>query len=110
MAASLKADDPARKTNYEEAVKQFAAFIEEYPQSSEVESAFYGSAIASFQVGDYAPAQTALETNLKRFPNSPGILDSQNLLALIFATEASKMLGVEGADQQAAFALYTKSA
>jgi outer membrane protein assembly factor BamD (BamD/ComL family) len=110
LAASLKADDPARKTNYEEAVKQFAAFIEEYPQSSEVESAFYGSAIASFQVGDYAPAQTALETNLKRFPNSPGILDSQNLLALIFATEASKMLGVEGADQQAAFALYTKSA
>ena len=28
LAASLKADDPARKTNYEEAVKQFAAFIE----------------------------------------------------------------------------------
>ena len=110
LAASLEADDPARKTNYEEAVKQFAAFIEKYPQSSEVEPAFYGSAIASFQVGDYAAARTALETNLKRFPNSPGILDSQNLLALIFATEASKMLGAEGADQQAAFALYTKSA
>lgn len=110
LAASLKADDPARKTNYEEAVKKFAAFNEKYPQSSEVESAFYGSAIASFQVGDYTAAQTALETNLQRFPNSPGILDSQNLLALIFATEGSKMLGAEGADQQAAFALYTKSA
>ena len=110
LAASLKADDPARKTNYEEAVKKFAAFNEKYPQSSEVESAFYGSAIASFQVGDYTAAQTALETNLQRFPNSPGILDSQNLLALIFATEGSKMLGAEGADPQAAFALYTKSA
>ena len=110
LAASLKADDPARKTNYEEAVKQFAAFIEKYPQSAEVESALYGSAIASFQLGDYAAAQTALETSLKRFPNSPGILDSQNLLALIFATEGSKMLGKEDADQQAAFALYAKSA
>ena len=110
LAASLKADDPARKKNYEEAVKKFATFIEKYPQSSELESAFYGSAIASFQIGDYPAAQTALETNLKRFPESPGILDSQNLLALIFATEGSKMLGAEGADQQAAFALYTKSA
>ncbi len=110
LAASLNADDPARKTNYGEAVKQFAAFIERHPQSTEAESAFYGSAIASFQLGDYAAAQTALETNLKRFPNSPGILDSQNLLALIFATEGSKMLGAEGADQQAALALYAKSA
>ncbi len=110
LAAALKPEDPARKTNYEEAIKKFAAFVQKYPQSTEIESANYGSAIASFQVGDYVAAQVALETNLKRFPNSPGILESQNLLALIFATEGSKMLGEEGADQQAAFALYTKSA
>ena len=110
LAASLKPEDPARKKNFEEAVKKFAAFIQKYPQSAELESAYYGSAIASFQMGDYAAAKTALETNLKRFANSPGILDSQNLLALIFATEGSQMLGEEGADKNAAFALYAKSA
>ena len=110
LAASLKTDDPARKSNYEEAVKKYAAFIDKYPRSAEVESAYFGSAIASFQIGDYAAAKTALETNLKRFPNSPSILESQNLLALIYATEGSKMLNEQGADQQAAFALYAKSA
>ena len=110
LAASRKADDPARKKDYEEAVKKFAAFIQQYPQSAEIEAANYGSAIASFQIGDYAAAKTSLENNLKRFPNSPGILESQNLLALIFATEGSKMLGEEGADKNAAFALYAKSA
>jgi TolA-binding protein len=110
LAASRKPEDPARKTNYEEAIKKFAAFIQKYPQSTEIESANYGSAIASFQIGDYPAAKAALETNLKRFPKSPGILESQNLLALIFATEGSKMLGEDGADRNAAFALYAQSA
>ena len=110
LATSLKADDPARKSNYEEAVKKYAAFIEKYPRSTEIESAYFGSAIASFQIGDYAAAKTALETNLKRFANSPSILESQNLLALIYATEGSKMLADAGADKNAAFALYGKSA
>ena len=110
LAASLKPEDPARKTKYEDAVKKYAAFIQKFPQSTDVEAAFYGSAIASFQLGDFAAAKTALETNLQRFANSPSIVDSQNLLALIFATEGSKMLGGEGADQKAAFALYAQSA
>ena len=110
LAASLKPEDPARKTNYEEAVKKYTAALEKYPRSTEVESARFGSAIASFQIGDYAAAKTVLEANLKSFPNSPSILESQNLLALIYATEGSKMLGQESADRQAAFALYAKSA
>jgi TolA-binding protein len=110
LATSLKPDDPARKGNYEEAIKKYAAFIEKYPRSTEVEAAYYGSAIAAFQIGDFAAAKTALETNLKRFPDSPGILESQNLLALIYATEGSKMLSGEAPDKDAAFALYAKSA
>ena len=110
LAASLRPDDAARKTNYEEAVKKFAEFVQQYPQSAEIEAANYGSAIASFQIGDFAAAKTALETNLRRFPNSGSILESQNLLALIFATEGSRMLAGEGADPEAAFALYAKSA
>ncbi|MGA1538804.1 MAG: outer membrane protein assembly factor BamD, partial [Chthoniobacterales bacterium] len=110
LAASLKPEDPARKSNYEEAIKKYAEFIAKYPRSTEVESAYYGSAIASFQIGDFAAAKTALDTNLKRFPNSPGILESQNLLALIYATEGSKMLSGETPDKDAAFALYARSA
>ena len=110
FATSLKAGDAARKTNYEEAVKKYAAFVAKYPRSTEIESANFGSAIASFQLGDYTAAKTALETNIKRFANSPSILESQNLLALIYATEGSKMLADTGADKNAAFALYGKSA
>jgi TolA-binding protein len=110
LAASLKADGPARKTNYEEAIKKYADFIAKYPRSTEIEPAFYGSAIASFQIGDFAAAKTALDTNLKRFPNSPSILESQNLLALIYATEGSKILSGETPDKDAAFALYAQSA
>jgi TolA-binding protein len=110
LAASLEADDPARKTNYEEAIKKYADFIAKYPRSTEIEPAFYGSAVASFQIGDFAAAKAALDTNLKRFPGSPSILESQNLLALIYATEGSKMLSGETPDKEAAFALYAKSA
>ena len=110
LATSLKPEDPARKSKYEEAVKKYNAFIAKYPRSGELESAYFGSAIASFQAGDYAAAKTALETNLKQFASSQSILESQNLLALIYATEGSKMLGQPDADKQAAFALYAKSA
>lgn len=110
LAAGLKPEDAARKTSYTEAVKKYGEFIQKYPQSAELESAYYGSALASFQLGDYAAAKTALETNIKRFPNSPGIDESRNLLALILATEGSRMLAEEGADQKAAFALYGESA
>ena len=110
LAASLKPGDTARKTNYEAAVKKFSEFIQKYPQSQEIEAANFGSAIASFQIGDFAAAKTALENNLSRFPNSGSVLESQNLLALIYATEGSKMLSEDGADKSAAFALYTKAA
>ena len=110
LAASLKPGDAARKTNYEAAIKKFTDFIQKYPQSQEIEAANFGSAIASFQIGDLTAAKTALETNLSRFPNSGSMLESQNLLALVFATEGSKILSGDGEDKTAAFALYTKSA
>jgi TolA-binding protein len=109
LAASLKTDDPKRKSTYEQAVKKFAEFVQKFPRSSEVESANYSSAVASFQIGDYAAAKSMLEKNIKSFPGSASIVESQNLLALIFATEGSKMIADEGADKNAAFALYKKS-
>ncbi len=110
LAAALKPEDPARKKGFEDAVKKFTEFIQKYPQSTELESATYGSALASFQIADYAAAKTALEGNLKRFASSPSILESQNLLALVYATEGSKMLSTEGADPAPGLALYQKAA
>jgi TolA-binding protein len=109
LAASLKADDPARKARYEEAVKKFAEFAQKYPQSREIEQVNYGSAIASFQIGDFAAAKNMLEANIKRFPSSASIQESQNLLALTLATEGSKILTSEGGDKPAAFALYAQA-
>ncbi len=110
LATSLKSDDPARKTNFEEAVKKFAEYAQKYPKAAELESAFYGSALASFQIADYEAAKKMLETNIQKFPASGSIMESKNLLALVYATEGSKMLSQEGSDRNAAFALYKKSA
>lgn len=109
LAASLKADSPDRKAKYTEAIKKFAEFAQKYPQSTELESVFYGSAIASFQIGDYAAAKAILEASIKRFPNSPSIQDSKNLLALVLASEGGKILSAEGGDRQAAFSLYNQA-
>jgi TolA-binding protein len=110
LASALKPEDPARKKAYEDAVKKFNEFLQKYPQSAEIESATYGSALASFQIADYAAAKTALEGNLKRFASSASILESQNLLALVYATEGSKMLSAEGADPAPGLALYRQAA
>ena len=109
LASSLKPDDPNRKAKYAEAVKKFAEFAQKFPQSQEIEQVNYGSAIASFQMGDFAAAKNMLEANIKRFPNTPGIQESQNLLALTLASEGSKILTSEGGDKQAAFALYAQA-
>lgn len=110
LGSSLKPDDPARKTNFEEAVKKFADYIQKFPKAAEIESAYYGSALASFQIADYEAAKKSLETNIQRFPASASIIESKNLLALVYATEGSRMLSQEGANNQAAFDLYKKSA
>lgn len=110
LASSLKSDDPARKTKYADAVKKFAEFMQNYPKSDEMESAMYGSAISSFQIADYGAAKKMLETAIQRFPNSATIQESRNLLALVLATEGSKILSTEGGDRNAAFALYANAA
>jgi TolA-binding protein len=110
LASGLKTDDPERKNKFSEAVKKFAEFTGKFPKSGEIEQANYGSAIASFQIGDFAAAKNMLEGNIKRFPNTPSIQESRNLLALTLASEGSQILNTEGGDQQAAFALYGQAA
>src|SRR5205823_860254 len=88
----LKADDPKRKAAFEDAIKQFDAFIQKFPQSDYVESAYYGRALASFQIENYDDVAKTLRDSLQRFPQSESIPDSEYLLALTYATQANTML------------------
>lgn len=110
LASTLKPGDPNRKAKYQEAVKKFTEFAQKNPRSPDLEAVNTGSAIASFQIADYAAAKKILEENIRRFGTSPSIQESENLLALVLATEGSRMIATEGGDKQAAFALYDKAA
>ncbi len=88
-AATMKADAPARKTAFEDAVKQFDAFLQKYPTSTEVEAANYGKAVALYQLARYEEAIATLTGNVTKFQKSDTVLDSQYLLALTMGTLAN---------------------
>ncbi len=85
-ASKLKPDDPARRSSFEAAVRQFDVFLKQFPNSEEAESAFYYKALALYQIGNYEDAANTLKGSLQKFPTSPTILDSQYLLALTLGT------------------------
>jgi len=87
--ASKEEDDARKKAGYEAAIKEYTAFLGKYPNSDQVEYALYGRALANLQIEKYDEAVTDLRDNLKRFPRSETILDSQYLLALVLATQGS---------------------
>ena len=91
-AAKLQPNDPARLVALEDAVKQFDVYLTKYPNSDEVESASYSKSLALYQLEKFGPAMDVLRANMKKFAQSPTVQESQYLLALTLATEASKTL------------------
>jgi len=98
-AASLPAGDAKRKAAFEEAIKKFTEFLAKYPQSSDVESAVSGRAIANFQIGNLDKVVEDLQSNLQKFPASGTIDSSKNLLALALATQGGAELTKDGGDK-----------
>jgi len=88
-ASTYKPGEPRRKATFEDALRQFDAFLQKFPNSREAESANYGKAVAAYQVEKYDDALNSLRTNLQKFPQSPSVLDSQYLMALTMATVAN---------------------
>lgn len=86
-ASKLDPKDPLRDKTLTEALAGFDAFLQKFPKSEEVESANYGKALANFQLQKYEEAAAPLRLNLKSFPTSESIQDSQFTLALILGTE-----------------------
>jgi TolA-binding protein len=95
-AAAMEPGEMGRKQAFQDAIKQFDAFIQKYPHSAQVESAMYGRAAASFQIQDYTTAANSLTQLLQRFPNSDTTLDSEDLLALVLTSQASDILRAKG--------------
>jgi TolA-binding protein len=108
-AAKMSVNDPARKTTFEEAVKQYDAFIKRFPQSEEVEMANYGKARAHYQLQQYELAANALRANLQRFPQSPSAQDTQFLLAVVLATQANVAMQKATAKDPTADAAYEEA-
>ncbi|HEX5176081.1 MAG TPA: tetratricopeptide repeat protein [Chthoniobacteraceae bacterium] len=108
-AAKMSANDPARKAAFEEAVKEYDAFIKRFPQSDEVEMANYGKARAHYQLQQYDLAANALRTNLQKFPQSASAQDTQFLLAVVLATQANVAMQKATAKDPTADAAYDEA-
>lgn len=108
-AAAMSPEDPARKKTYEEAIAKFTEFIQKYPQAQDLENIIYGRAVAWFQIGKPEETVKDAELNLQKFPQSPTISTTKNLLAIALASQGSSLLNA-GGDRQQAFALYQRAA
>ena len=112
QASDLKPDDKGRTKAFEAAIKEYDNFIAKYPKSTTLETAFYGRALAAYQIARYDAAVRDLRQNLAAFPTSDTILDSTFLLSLTLATQANLAFAKENrspADADAALKNYVES-
>jgi len=107
-ADKLPVGNPSRKVAFEDATRQFDAFIQKYPNSDEMEAIVYSKALSSYQIGKYDDAAAGLRSNLLKFAKSDSVLDSQYLLAITLATQASTILQNSPGDPKA-FAKYDEA-
>jgi TolA-binding protein len=108
-AGKMMPDDPQRKPAFQAAVKEFDNFIQKYPASAELESAYYGKARALYANEQYEEAAAALRTNLQKFPQSPSLTDTQFMLALVLGTQANVSMQKATAKDPTAIAAFDES-
>jgi TolA-binding protein len=87
--ASKETGDEARKAGFEAAIKEYDAFLQKYPSSAQAEATAYGRALCCFQIAKYDDAAATLRANLKQFPKSETIQESQFLLGLCLMTQGA---------------------
>jgi len=109
-AAAMDPDEEGRRAAFETAIERFTKYLENYPGGDQIESVTYGRALAKYQIEDFDGAVQDLEANMRNFPQSPTVQDSENLLALTLATIGSRELrkGEEG-DRAKGQALYNRA-
>lgn len=109
-AAAMPPAEAGRKPAFEAAIKKFGEYLEKFPKGDQVEQVTYGRALAYYQIEEFDAVVTDLETNIKNFPNSPSIQESENLLALTLATQGGQELAKgDGADRAKGNALLNRA-
>jgi TolA-binding protein len=108
-AMSLPPADSARKGIFEQAIKSYSDFITKYPQSEDLENAYYGRALCEYQIGDYDKTITDLQTAITKFPASTTIQGSKNLLAIAFATQGGEELSKPSGDKAKGMGLFKQA-
>ena len=98
-AMSLPPTDANRKGIFEQAIKSYTEFISKYPKSSDLEAVNYGRALCEYQISDFEKAAANLRENIQKFPTTPTIDGSKNLLAITLATQGGEMLSKDGGDK-----------
>lgn len=89
---NLPKDDPKYRSSLEGAIKNFSQLIEEFPDSTLLEDAIYGRAVANFTFEKINDAEKDLERLIKNFATSPNIADYRLLLGSIYAQEVFKAI------------------
>lgn len=97
--ADATTDQDARKKLFQEAIVLFTKYIDQFKSKPEAESAVYGRALSYFQIGELGKAEEDLRASIQAFAQSETILDSQYLLAITLAAQASEL--VQKADGKA---------
>jgi len=87
--ASKETRDETRKAGFEAAIKEYDAFLQKYPASAQAEATAYGRALCCFQIARYDDAIVTLQGNLKQFPKSETVQESQFLLGLCLMTQGA---------------------
>ncbi|MEX1118896.1 MAG: tetratricopeptide repeat protein [Terrimicrobiaceae bacterium] len=108
-ASAMAAADAQRKTTFEQAIAKFTEFISKYPAAPDLESVIYSRAIANYQIEKYEDVVKDAELNIQKFPESPTLPQTKNLLAIALATQGSLELG-KGGDKAKAFTFYQRAA
>ncbi len=108
-AAKLPPDAPARKTAFQDAIKKFDEFIQKFPNSEEVESANYGKARAFYSIQQFEDAAPPLRENLKKYPQSTSVFDTEYMLAVVLGTQANVSMQKATAKDPTADAAYDEA-
>jgi len=109
-AATTPESEPKRVALFEEAIAKFDDYLKSYPQGEQAEQVRYGKALALYQIGKFQQAADVLKENIQKHPNSPTIQESENLLALSYATLGSMELTKStGADTAKGLEFYAQA-
>lgn len=91
-ASQLEDGSDEQKKLFEQAIKEYDAYLSKYPRKPENEQALYGRAFSHFRLNNYEGAIKDLQQAVQEFSKSRTILSSKYLLGLAHMAQAGAEL------------------